>query len=97
LGLTDNGWVTVDYLWTGPLPLGTVAADGPVEVLAMPDVDADVVGLAAESANVPVECVLDSGQEQWLKLGDGQFVPVSAVSAPEQITTCTQGEPPATG
>ena len=25
LGLTDNAWVTVDYLWTGDSPLGTVA------------------------------------------------------------------------
>ena len=26
LGLTDNAWVTVDYLWTGDSPLGTVRA-----------------------------------------------------------------------
>jgi hypothetical protein len=98
LGLTDNEWVTVDYLWTGPLPLATVLADdGPVEVRAGPDTAADVIGLAAESAGVPVECVLDSGQERWLRLGEGQFVPASAVAAPEQITDCTQSDPPATG
>ena len=28
LGLTDNAWVTVDYLWTGDSPLGTVRVDG---------------------------------------------------------------------
>ena len=98
LGLTDNEWVTVDYLWTGPLPLATILADdGPVEVRAAPDAAADAIGLAAESAGVPVECVLDSAQERWLKLGEGQFVPASAVAAPEQITACVRSEPPATG
>jgi hypothetical protein len=98
LAMTDNEWVTVDYLWTGPLPLASVVEDdGPVEVRAAPDADADVVGLAAETAGVPVECVLGSGQERWLKLGEGQFVPASAVTAPEQIAACAQSEPPATG
>jgi hypothetical protein len=98
LALKDNEWVTVDYLWTGPLPLANiVAADGPVEVRAAPDTAADVVGLAAEKAGVPVECVLDSGQERWLKLGEGQFVPASAVPPLEVITACAQSEPPATG
>jgi hypothetical protein len=97
LALTDNEWVTVDYLWTGPLPLATILADGPVEVRAAPDADADVVGLAAESAGVPIECVLDSGEERWLKLGEGQFVPASAVPPLEEITACAQSEPPATG
>jgi hypothetical protein len=97
LALTDNEWVTVDYLWTGSLPLATILADGPVEVRAAPDADADVVGLAAESAGVPIECVLDSGEERWLKLGEGQFVPASAVPPLEEITACAQSEPPATG
>ena len=37
LGLTDNAWVTVDYLWTGDSPLAMVRVDGRVDLRNAPD------------------------------------------------------------
>ncbi|MGH3566220.1 MAG: hypothetical protein ACRDRH_09340 [Pseudonocardia sp.] len=90
LGLVDNSWVTVDYLWSGSIPLATVIGeDGPVDVLSAPDVTATVVGVAAKQAAVPAECILDSGSGQWLKIGVDQFVPAPAVAGPHPVAPCT--------
>jgi hypothetical protein len=87
LGLTDNAWVTVDYLWTSDSPLGTVHADGRVDLRDAPDATARVVGVAADRAAVPLQCV--SGG--WLRVGTGQFLPTSAVPHeqwPQALSAC---------
>jgi len=97
LGLQDNSWVTVDYLWTGSIRLATVIGeDGPVDVLSAPDAAAAVVGVAVTQAAVPAECVLSSGTEQWLKIGIDQFVPAPAVAEPHAVEPCTADPEPAT-
>ena len=87
LGLKDNAWVTVDYLWTGDSPLGTVRADGRVDLRSGPDAKARVVGVAADRAAVPLQCVSGS----WLRVGAGQFLPASAVPRrqwPDRLAAC---------
>jgi hypothetical protein len=92
LGLTDNAWVTVDYLWTGDSPLGTVRVDSrvdrhSVDLRGAPDAQARVVGLAADRAAVPLQCASDG----WLGVGPGQFLAASAVPReqwPHRLPTC---------
>ena len=76
LGLRDNAWVTVDYLWTGDSPMATVRVKGRADLRSAPRSGARVVGAAGNGATVPVQCV--SGA--WLRVGTGQFLP--AGSAP---------------
>ncbi|HEX4357292.1 MAG TPA: hypothetical protein VH141_07225 [Pseudonocardia sp.] len=140
LKLTDNGEVTVSYLWTGGPPLSTVdaentqtdtadplaaarapqpatqpastqpatpatdsdsdqadksdsddtsdsddhgdgsddglSADQAVPVRSAPAPDAPQVGLAANSAGVPVECAAPNG---WLRIGPDEYLPAGAV------------------
>jgi hypothetical protein len=75
LGLRDNAWLEVDYLWTGDSPLATVRVDGRVDLRGAPRPGAAIVGLVADRAAVPLQCV--SGD--WLRIGVGQFLPVTAV------------------
>ena len=89
LRMKDNGWVRVDYLWTGSAPLGTVR-EGPVEVRAAADGEAAVVGSAARNARVPAEC----RQGDWLKLGDGQYVDIGAVKLTKQPPACAKAPAP---
>lgn len=91
LGLEDNSWVTVDYLWTGTVPLAAVVADVPVDVLAAPDATAEVVGLAADRAALPVECAAG----EWLRIGDDQYVSAEAVPAAADAAACEAA--PSTG
>ncbi|HEV7829503.1 MAG TPA: hypothetical protein VGP04_11765 [Pseudonocardiaceae bacterium] len=89
LGLRDNGWVTVTYLWVDGgspaivrLPLLPVRS-GPGEKYP-------VVGLAAQRARVMVECAV-TGQlvagsqgstDRWLRIGPKQFIPAAHVGLP---------------
>lgn len=91
LGLDDNSWVTVDYLWTGSGPLATVTPDEPVEVRAAPDEDATVVGLAAGRARVPAACVTDA-DDRWLRMGDGQYLPAAAANVPAGTPSCPDAQ-----
>jgi hypothetical protein len=75
LGLRDNAWVTVEYLWTGDSPLASVRVDGRVDLRNAPNPRARVVGLVADRAAVPVQCV----QDGWLRVGTGQFLPATSV------------------
>ncbi|OLS98929.1 hypothetical protein BJF90_40125 [Pseudonocardia sp. CNS-004] len=54
------------------------------DVLAGPDDGADVVGVAAGHAAVPVECA----DGAWLRVGAGQYVEESAVAAPPRVGAC---------
>jgi len=87
LGLTDNAWVTVDYLWTGDSPLAMVRVDGRVDLRNAPDAAARIVGLAADGAAVPLQCAAGS----WLRVGTGQFLPATAVPRqqwPQHLSDC---------
>jgi hypothetical protein len=96
LGLTDNSWVTVDYLWTGSVRLSLVNSEDPVDVLAAPDAAAEVVGVAAERAAVPVECALSAGDDTWLRIGADQYIGAGAVDDAEDIASCATDTPVAT-
>jgi hypothetical protein len=83
LGLKNNSWVDVEYLWTGAQHLARVEAD--TDVRAAPDAAAEVVGIAARRASVPVECV----QDRWLRIGADEYVEAAAVPDPPRVGTCT--------
>lgn len=86
LALKDNSWVTVDYLWTGAVRLSAVVADRPVDVLAAPDAAAEVVGVAADRAALPVECATGG----WLRIGEDQYVRAAAVPDAGDTTACKE-------
>jgi hypothetical protein len=94
LGLEDNGYVTVDYLWTGDARLSAVAGNDPVNVLAAPDVTAEVVGVAAEGSAVPVQCALTTKGGSWLQIGTGEFVLAAAVPQAGPVTPCAAPSAP---
>lgn len=96
LGLKNNSYVTVDYLWTGDVRLSKVVGNNPVDVLAAPDAAAKVVGVAAEGAAVPVECSLTAGGNSWLRIGVDQFVAASAVPQAGTVGTCSSTATPTT-
>lgn len=57
LGLTDNAWTTVTYLWTGSGPKGTVrTGGGPLTVRSGPSTGTAAVGQAGNRTNVVIEC-----------------------------------------
>ncbi|MFC5994028.1 hypothetical protein ACFQE5_07365 [Pseudonocardia hispaniensis] len=88
LGLRDNAWVTVDYLWTGPARTSAVTATQNVPVRAAPSPDAEIVGTAVPNAGVPVHCILGTGSKAWLRIGIAQFVPASAVPGAGAARAC---------
>lgn len=57
VGLTDNAWTTVTYLWTGTGPRGIVrTSGGPLTVRSGPGTGTAAVGQAGNYANVVIEC-----------------------------------------
>jgi hypothetical protein len=57
VGLTDNAWTTVTYLWTGSGPKGIVrTSGGPLTVRSGPGTARAAVGQAGNHANVVIEC-----------------------------------------
>lgn len=83
LGLRENAWVDVTYLWTVDGPTGVVRTGGvPLHVRSGPTTAAAPVGLAAEHARVVVECTV-RGQwvtghlgttNLWNRIGPGHYV-----------------------
>nr|WP_230416775.1 hypothetical protein [Micromonospora tarapacensis] len=87
LRLTTNAWVDVAYLWTGSGPRGVVG-DGPLNVRTGPGTGYPTRGLAAQHANVPIQCHV-TGQtiagpyrttSRWNRLAAGQFVSHAYIS-----------------
>jgi hypothetical protein len=91
LGMQDNGWVTVTYLWTGTGPSGTARQpDERLTVRAAPNAEAADVGTVAPRARVAVECATavaaggrTAAPERWLRLGTDQYVPADAIEVPD--------------
>ncbi|HYZ35413.1 MAG TPA: hypothetical protein VE673_01640 [Pseudonocardiaceae bacterium] len=87
LGLHNNSWVTVSYLW---VQAGSPAiVQIPVlPVRSGPGEKYPTVGLAAHQAKLMIECAV-SGQsvtgsrgstDQWLRIGPKQYIPAAHVS-----------------
>jgi hypothetical protein len=60
LGSRDNqdcsGDITVTYLWSGGGQRGTVDVTGALDVRTAPSPSAPITGLAADGAEVPIDC-----------------------------------------
>ncbi|AEB43542.1 hypothetical protein [Micromonospora maris] len=87
LQLTTNAWVDVAYLWTGTGSRGVVG-DGPLNIRSGPGTSYATRGLAAQYANVPIQCYV-TGQSvtgpyrttnRWNRLASGQFVSHAYIS-----------------
>jgi hypothetical protein len=94
LGLTDNAWVTVTYLWTGRGPSGTALDRGTrLDVRAAPAPDAAVVGSVAPQARMSYECAAQAAGgrtgvgTRWIRLGTAQYVPAELVEA-RDVPSC---------
>jgi hypothetical protein len=82
--LSDNSWVNVSYLWTAGGAKGRVdvTANSTLNVRSGPGTGFGVVGVAADFANVPIECWV-TGQtvtgtfgttNRWDRMATGQYV-----------------------
>jgi hypothetical protein len=83
LGMSDNGYVNVTYLWTGSGPTGVVSTAGdPMNVRASASTSAAVKGLAANYAKVTIECYVTGDtvtgkfgtSNIWDRIGPGHYV-----------------------
>ncbi|MGH8966982.1 MAG: hypothetical protein ACRDXB_16870 [Actinomycetes bacterium] len=83
LGLTDNAWVDVSFLWQHEGPTGVVRTEGgTLNVRSGPSTDSASVGVAVPSAVVVVECTTRGQQvdghlgstDLWNRIGPGQYI-----------------------
>jgi hypothetical protein len=83
LKLTGNSWVNVTYQWTGSGPKGVVrTAGGTLNVRASASSGAASKGLAANYANVIIECTVRGetvagtygSSNLWDRIGPGHFI-----------------------
>ncbi|GAA1647646.1 hypothetical protein GCM10009679_60980 [Saccharothrix algeriensis] len=83
LGLTDNAWVHVTYLWTGAGDRGEVDTDGEwLRVRSAPRVKASLRGGAGDYARLPIRCQVRGDKVEgtvrttdlWNRVGDGIYV-----------------------
>jgi hypothetical protein len=97
LKLTGNSWVTVTYLWTGSGASGFVQAVGDtLNVRNAPNTNAAVVGLAAHTAQVRVECEatgesVDGSQgtsDIWYRIAAGKYMTKAFVSGVTGAPAC---------
>ncbi|MGH3829525.1 MAG: hypothetical protein ACRDRS_03585 [Pseudonocardiaceae bacterium] len=99
LGLRDNSWVTVTYLWTDGAPPAIVRVPT-LPVYSGPGKQYPTVGLAAQRAALLVECTVagqpltgDQGRtDRWLRIGPKQFISAEYVSV-QDTQKETQHEP----
>lgn len=96
LELTTNAWVTVTFGWTGSGPAGFVRAGEPLNVRTGPFTEAPIVGLAADLAQLRVECQkqgekVDGTQgttDIWYRLRPNMWVTAAYVSGVTGAPTC---------
>ncbi|MGH3935243.1 MAG: hypothetical protein ACRDS1_09755 [Pseudonocardiaceae bacterium] len=95
LGLRDNSWVTVTYMWTtGRRP--AIVRVPLLHVRSGPGGHFAAVGLAAQRATLPIECsvigpIVNGSQgrtDRWLRIGPEQFVSAAHVSVPDPGDLC---------
>jgi len=97
LKLTTNSWVTVTYQWGGSDPAGYVRTAGePLNARTQPTSASPIVGMAANYAQVRVECKV-AGEEiagtqgttnLWYRLAAGKFVSAAYVSGGGAAAAC---------
>lgn len=100
LQMPTNGWVRVDYLWTGRYggraEIITETQAEPVVVRGGPGSEYETVGLAAAKANVDVACSA-SGDEAsgplgssdvWYRIGKGHYVPAAFADGGTDAPEC---------
>lgn len=96
LGLRDNSWVTVTYLWAqGGAPAIVQVPTLPVR--SGPGMQYPTVGLAAQRATLQVECTVagqlvtddQSSNNQWLRIGPNQYVSAAHVALTGSGQRCT--------
>ncbi|MBB5954753.1 hypothetical protein FHS29_001323 [Saccharothrix tamanrassetensis] len=97
LGLTENAWVTVTYLWTGAGPEGVVRTEkDPLNVRSGATSSAAQVGLAAKHARVRVECQLvgepvsgtQGTSDIWYRIATDMYVAKAYVSEVPDAPVC---------
>ncbi|RKT57874.1 hypothetical protein [Saccharothrix australiensis] len=97
LRLTGSEWVTVTYLWTGGGPVAVVRTDGePMNVRAAATTGADQVGLAANHAQVGVECQVtgepvtgtQGTSDVWFRIAPGKFAAKANVAGVAEAPPC---------
>jgi len=97
LQLTGNDWVTVTYLWTGAGPAGFVRTEGePLNVRSGPDSTTAQVGLAANYAQVRVECQLvgqtvtgtQGTSDVWYRIAADKHVAKAYVTGVAEAPAC---------
>ena len=83
VGLRDNAWTDVTYLWTGSGPRGVVRTNGgPLTVRSGPGTGNAAVGQAGNHANVVIECTATGTRvtgtygttNVWNRIGPGNWV-----------------------
>jgi hypothetical protein len=100
LGLKDNAWVTVTYLWTGGGVRGRVeTGGGTLRLRATPSSRAADIGIAARYAQVPILCQARGERivgtvrttDLWDRLAAGTYVSHAYVVEPSgfKVPTCT--------
>ncbi|MGH3886612.1 MAG: hypothetical protein ACRDSZ_08580 [Pseudonocardiaceae bacterium] len=95
LGLRDNSWVTVTYLWTDDGPFAIVRLPL-LHVRTGPGVQHPAVGLAAQRATLRVECIVagqlvngsQNSTDRWLRIGPQQYVSAAHVTVKGQGGHC---------
>ncbi|MEU5691496.1 hypothetical protein [Actinosynnema sp. NPDC020468] len=97
LKLTTNSWVTVTYLWTGSGPAGTVrTASDPLNVRSSASSSGAQVGLAANYAQVRVECQstgesvtgTQGTSNVWYRIAAGKYVAKAYVAGVSGAGAC---------
>ncbi|RKS10850.1 hypothetical protein DFP74_6633 [Nocardiopsis sp. Huas11] len=103
LQLPTNGWVEVDYLWTGEYraraEIATSTQSDPVIVRGGPGTEFDPVGLAAHKANVDVACRTEGDAATgpfgtggtWYRIGEGHYVPAVFADGGAEAPECGSG------
>jgi hypothetical protein len=94
LRLTTNSWVTVQFLWTGSGPTGTVRALS--KVRNAPRDSGAEVGLAAEHARVPLVCAVEGGSTTgtegtsttWYRLSTGKYLGAAHIAGAPAVEAC---------
>lgn len=93
LGLKGSSYVDVTFLWTGSAPAtGVVTGGAPLVVRTSANNDAPPAGLAADSAQVPIECSVQGdpvdGTTRWNRIGPGHYVPEAYLRADAAVPSC---------
>ncbi|WP_017611309.1 hypothetical protein [Nocardiopsis xinjiangensis] len=104
LQMPTNGWVEVDYLWTGDhghrAEIATGTGREPVPVHEGPGAGYDTAGLAAAGAVVDVHCSVPGGQaygpdgtaRTWYRIGEDHYVPDAVANGAGDVPECPDAQ-----